>query len=263
MTYQTDGRTGQCLSACCPKRVEQGLLPLVLDSPDPARVLQAYASLYLREEVQMEGLVRNIGNFSRFLEAISFSHASLLNISDVVRECDVERKVVEGYVGILEDLLLSCRVQVFTKRAKRAVVAHPKFYLFDAGVYRSLRPKGPMDRPEDIEGHALEGLVAEHLRAWLAYSGSDASLHFWRTRSGVEVDFIVYGSEGLFAVEVKNAARIHPQDLRPLKAFKQDYPQSRAYLLYRGKERLLKDDIRCLPCAEFLVQLRPRQWIDG
>lgn len=96
-------------------------MPLVLDSPDPARVLQAYASLYLREEVQMEGLVRNIGNFSRFLEAISFSHASLLNISNVARDCDVERKVVEGYVGILEDLLLSCRVQVFTKRAKRAV----------------------------------------------------------------------------------------------------------------------------------------------
>ncbi len=242
--------------------LQMGLLPIVLDSADPDQVLQTYAALYLREEVQMEGLVRNIGNFSRFLEAMSFSHASLLNISNVARECEVERKLVEGYVSILEDLLLGYRLQVFTKRAKRALVAHPKFYLFDAGVYRSLRPKGPLDRPAEIDGHALEGLVGQHLRAWITYSKNDSSLHFWRTRSGSEVDFIIYGSEGLFAIEVKNAARIHPQDLRSLKAFKQDYPLSRLYLLYRGKDRLLKGDILCLPCSEFLQQLKPGPWFD-
>jgi predicted AAA+ superfamily ATPase len=242
--------------------LQKGLLPIVLDSLDPQQVLRTYAVLYLREEVQMEGLVRNIGNFSRFLEAMSFSHASLLNISNVARECQVERKVVEGYVSILEDLLLGYRLNVFTKRAKRALVAHPKFYLFDAGVYRSLRPKGPLDRPEEIHGHALEGLVGQHLRAWIAYSQADCSLYFWRTRSGVEVDFVLYGSEGIFAVEVKNSARIQPQDLRPLKAFQQDYPESKAYLLYRGKDRLMKGDILCLPCSEFLMELRPGLWFD-
>lgn len=239
--------------------LQVGLLPIVLDSPQPEQVLRTYAALYLREEVQMEGLVRNIGNFSRFLEAVSFSHASLMNISHVARECKVERKVVEGYVSVLEDLLLAYRLPAFTKRAGRALVAHPKFYLFDAGVYRSLRPKGLLDRPEEIAGHALEGLVGQHLRAWIAYSKSDSSLHFWRTRSGVEVDFIVYGPEGLFAIEVKNSARIRPQDLRSLKAFKQDYPASKACLLYRAKESLLKGNILCLPCDEFLRQLRPGQ----
>jgi len=239
--------------------LQRGLLPIVLNAPDPDRVLESYAALYLREEVQMEGVVRNIGHFSRFLEAVSFSHASVLNISNVARECDVERKTVEGYVQILEDLLLSYRLNVFAKRAQRALVAHPKFYLFDAGVYRSLRPRGPLDRPEEIDGHALEGLVAQHLRAWIAYSETDASLHFWRTRAGAEVDFVVYGSEAFAAIEVKNAARIRPQDLRSLRSFKHDYPQSKAYLIYRGKDRLLKDGILCMPCAEFLRCLRPGQ----
>jgi predicted AAA+ superfamily ATPase len=242
--------------------LRKGLLPIVVDSMEPDKVLQSYAALYLREEVQMEGLVRNIGNFSRFLEAISFSHASVLNVSNVARECQVERKVVDGYLSILEDLLLGSRIPVFSKRARRAVIVHPKFYLFDAGVYRSLRPKGPLDRPEEIEGLALEGLVAQHLRAWIDYSNKDSTLHFWRTRSGVEVDFVIYGEEGLFAIEVKNAARIHPEDLRGLKSFGQDYPESKAYLLYRGKERLMKDGILCLPCEEFLKALRPGQWID-
>ena len=77
----------------------------------------------------------------------------------------VYRKVVEGYLPILEDLLLSYRIPVFTKKAKRATIVHPKFFFFDAGVFRSLRPAGPLDQPQEIMGAALEGLVAQHLLA--------------------------------------------------------------------------------------------------
>ena len=234
-----------------------GLVPLVGAAHDPADVLRTYAALYLREEVQVEGLVRNIGVFARFLEAISFSHGAVVNLSAVSRECQVERKTVEGYVGILEDLLLAFRVPVFTKRARRAVATHPKLYLFDAGVYRSLRPAGPLDRPAEIEGAALEGLVAQHLRAWMAYRSDEHQLCFWRTRSGVEVDFIVYGATGLWAIEVKHSPRVRPEDLRGLIAFRQDYPEGRCLLLYRGKERLQVEKILCLPVEQFLRALRP------
>ena len=221
------------------------------------KVLETYAALYIREEVQMEGIVRNIGRFSRFIEAISFSHASVLNISNVARECGVNRKIVEGYVEILEDLLLAYRIPVFEKRAHRAVAAHPKFYLFDAGVYRAIRARGPLDPMGEIEGIALEGLVGQHLRAWIHYSNGDHRLFFWRTRSGAEVDLIVYGPTAFYAIEVKNSSVLHPGDLRGLKAFRQDYPECKPLLLYRGKERLLRDDILCMPCEEFLRSLKP------
>jgi len=244
------------------KALLHGLLPVVAASEDPMEVLRSYAALYLREEVQMDGLVRNIGNFSRFLEAISFSHASILNMSNVARECEVERKVVDGYVGVLEDILLGWRLPIFTKRAKRELAAHPKFYLFDAGVFRSLRPRGPLDRPEEIEGQALEGLVAQHLKAWIAYSKVKRELFFWRTRSGVEVDFVVYGPDNLWAVEVKNARKIHPNDLRGLRSFREEYPESKALFLYRGKDRLVKEGILCLPCVEFIKELHPDRLLD-
>jgi predicted AAA+ superfamily ATPase len=239
-----------------------GLLPVVFASETPEEVLRSYAALYVREEVQMEGLVRNTGNFSRFLEAVSFSHSSVLNVSNVARECEVERKVVEGYLEILEDILLAWRLPIFTKRAKRKLIAHPKFYLFDAGVFQALRPKGPLDRPEEVEGQALEGLVGQHLRAWIAYSRVKREMFYWRTRSGVEVDFVVYGPDGVWGLEVKNAKKIHPADLRGLKAFKGEYTQSKIVLLYRGEDRLLKDGILCIPCAEFLIRLTPDQSLD-
>ena len=237
----------------------QGLLPLVFSAAAPEAVLRTYASLYVREEVQMEGLVRNIGNFSRFLEAVSFSHGSLLNTSNVARDCEVERKTVESYITILEDLLLAYRIPVFSKKAKRATVAHPKFYYFDAGVYRSLRPCGPLDRPEEIEGAALEGLVAQHLTAWSSYRGEKNKVYFWRTAAGSEVDFVVYGEEVFWAIEVKNTSRIRPEDLRSLISFKSEYPQSSAFLLYRGKERLKKGNVLCIPCDEFLLNLNPEK----
>ncbi len=239
------------------RALKYGLLPLVWEDKDPDDVLRAYAALYVKEEVQAEGLVRSVGNFSRFLETVSFSQAGVLNLSNVARECEVERKTAEGYLGILEDLLLAFRLPVFTKRAKRATSVHPKFYFFDAGVFRSLRPCGPLDRPQEIDGLALEGLVAQHLRAWNAYGGNRHQLSFWRTRSGVEVDFVIYGPEGFWAVEVKNADRVRDEDLRGLRALREDYPEAKALLLYRGGDRLKRHDILCLPCEEFLRGLVP------
>jgi predicted AAA+ superfamily ATPase len=105
---------------------------------------------------------------------------------------------------------------------------------FDAGVFRSLWPAGPLDRPQEIDGAALEGLVAQHLRAWNAYRGDQHNLYFWRTRSGNEVDFVVYGPDGLWALEVKNAAAVHPGDLRGLRAFREDYPEARCACCTEG-----------------------------
>jgi uncharacterized protein len=103
--------------------------------------------------------------------------------------------------------------------------------------------------------------VAEHLRAWASYTGRGEArppeISFWRTRSGVEVDFVVYGPRVFVALEVKNALRVQASDLRGLRAFHEDYPEARVVLLYRGSERLRIDGIWCLPVEAFLRDLRP------
>ncbi len=236
--------------------LQLGMVPLITESTNPSETLKSYITIYLREEVQAEGMVRNIGAFSRFLEAASFSHGSVMSIASVARECQVKRKTVEGYFQILEDLLLSFRVPIFARRSKRILAAHPKWYFFDCGVFRSLRPPGPLDSPQEIDGAALEGLIAQHLRAWLAYRGS-GDLFYWRTKSGVEVDFIVYGGEEFYAIEVRNSARVHGKMLKGLRSFCEDYPEATPLLLYRGKEWLKTQGVLCIPCQDFLMGLSP------
>jgi predicted AAA+ superfamily ATPase len=209
----------------------------------------------LREEVQQEGLTRNLSAFARFLEAASFSQSNQVNISEVARDCAIDRKLAESYFQILEDLLLAQRVRPFTKRAKRRLVQHPKFYFFDAGVYRTLRPRGPLDSPEEIGGTLLESLVYQELRALNSYLHLGFDLHFWRSSVGAEVDFVLYGEKGLIAMEVKSAGLLRGKDFHGLQEFMRDYPQAKAYLLYGGTRKRTLHNIEMLPVSDALPRL--------
>ena len=234
----------------------RGMIPLVISADNWRDTLATYMALYIREEVQYEGLVRNLPAFARFLEAISFSHGALYSATDISRECGVSRPMVDNYLSILVDLLVAARLPPFTRRAKRRLVGHDKFYFFDAGVFRSVRPCGPLDSASEIDGAALEGLVFQQLRAWIDYSNSGDTLSFWRTHSGQEVDFVVYGGNRFEAIEVKNSARLTSKDFSGLKAFASDYPEAKRTLLYRGTERLFQNGVHCIPVADFLRELR-------
>lgn len=238
-----------------PTALERGMLPLVWEAKEPLATLKTYITTYLKEEVQAEGLVRNLGHFARFLEVMSFSHGMQLNTANVARECQVSRSTADDYIQVLKDLLLGYTLNVFTRRATRALSAHSKFYYFDAGVFRTLRPRGPLDRSEELEGPALEGLVMQHIRAWIAGQSETYSLHFWRTRSGVEVDFVIYGPGGFWAIEVKNSNSVSLKDVQSLVTFCEEYPEATPLFLYRGKQRMMIKGVLCIPCEEFLLNI--------
>jgi predicted AAA+ superfamily ATPase len=224
-----------------------GHLPSACTETDPQRFLQSYVKTYLEEEIKQEGLTRNISAFARFLETASFSQGSVLNTSAVAREAAVERKVVENYFEILEDLLIAYRLPVFSKKAKRRLVRHRKFYFFDAGLYRALRPAGPLDQPEEIAGAALETLFFQELLAINDYYQLGYKMFYYQTAAGKEVDFILYGPRGIKAFEVKHSAKISGTVLKGLRFFGREYPQACCRLIYRGKRQLRIGTVDIIP----------------
>lgn len=236
--------------------LKYGHLPSVYSETDPQKYLEAYVKTYLEEEIRQEGLTRNLSAFARFLEAASFSQGSVLNISSVARECHVERKAVESYFSILEDLLIGYRVPVFSKRAKRRLVAHPKFYFFDTGVYRTLRPMGPLDAPEEVDGIALETLFLQEIIALNNALDLKYKIFYWRTSNDREVDFVLYGPKGLVSFEIKRTSRVTSSMLAGLKSFLADYPMAKAYFVYMGNRRTYEGKIEIVPMQEILKDLR-------
>ncbi len=232
-----------------------GNLPSTYVESNPQEYLESYIKTYLQEEIQQEGFTRNLAAFARFLEAASFSQGSVLNISEVARDCAVERKVVENYFMILEDLLLACRIPIFSKRAKRRLVVHPKFYFFDVGVYRTLRPMGPLDAPEEVEGISFESLFFQELNAINDYLKLGYKIYYWRTSSNLEVDFVIYGKRGLKVFEIKRRGKVNSSDLRGLKAFLKDYPDAKAFFIYGGERQMSEAGIDILPIEYTLKNL--------
>lgn len=232
-----------------------GHLPATFNEADKKKYLESYIMTYLEQEIQQEGLTRNLAAFSRFLETASFSQGSILNISEIARECAVHRKVVENYFSILEDLMIAYRLPVFSKRAKRRLIKHSKFYFFDTGVFRTLRPHGPLDAPEEIEGIALETLLLQEMKAMNDYLGWEYQLSFWKTSQMAEVDFVLYGPRGIKAVEIKRTAKIGGRHLKGLKSFLKDYPQAKGYILYGGNRILWEGKIQIIPVIDFLKNM--------
>ena len=242
-------------SFCLKKSLAWGHLPSIPSEKKPNLFLKAYVQTYLREEVLQEGLTRNLGSFSRFLETASFSQGSVLNISEIARESGIERMRVTNYFSILEDLLLASLLPVFTRRAKRRMISHPKFYFFDVGIFRALRPMGPLDSPQEAEGPGLETLCFQELSAINDYYNYEYNLYYWRTSNGVEVDFILYGPKGLLAFEIKRSSRISKKDLNGLRLFANDYPEAKLYMLYGGSRHEYVNNISILPVEKALKEL--------
>ena len=235
--------------------VKYGLLPTVINHADPKKYLESYVQTYIREEVMQEGLTRNVGAFARFLEVASFSQGQVLNLSEISRELGINRLMVANYFDILEDLLLSSRITAFSQRAKRKVIAHHKFYFFDVGVYRILRPMGPLDLIEEAEGAALETLFLQSLSAINDYYELGYKIHFWRTQSGEEVDFVVYGPQGFHAFEIKRSSTITSKSLKGLKTFAEEYPEAKLYIIYLGKQVQYHGNVIALPFEHALREL--------
>lgn len=232
-----------------------GHLPALFSEPDPVKYLTDYVQTYLREEVMQEGLTRNIGHFSHFIEVASFSQGATVNISAVAREARIDRSVAENYFAILEDLFIAVRLPVFARKAKRKLISQQKFYFFDAGVFRAIRPTGPLDSDAEMDGPALETLVLQELRAVNDYHDYGYQISFWRTRNELEVDFVLYGPRGLLAIEIKRSTHIQRKDTRALREFKKDYPPAKCFVFFGGPSPLHTDEVTVLPIEHALRNL--------
>jgi len=236
------------------KILNRGMIPDHYLREGHKKALRAYARDYLKEEVFDEGLTRNIPAFSRFFDAMAYSHGELTNYSNIARECGVDSKTVKEYYHILVDTLLGAMVEPFKRRQSRQVLIRAaKFYLFDVGVAGAIIGRRLEEERGEAFGKALEHFIFMEIAAHRSYNELDYEVNFWRTKSGLEVDFVLGGGE--VAVEVKGAARVDKRDLRPLTAFMEEYAPRKALVVCNEREERVHAGIRIMPWTNFLHDL--------
>jgi predicted AAA+ superfamily ATPase len=236
------------------RTLNHGMIPSHFLEDQYQKSLKAYTTDYLKEEVFAEGLTRNIPAFSRFFEAMGYSHGQLTNYSNIARECGVDSKTVKEYYQILEDTLLGTMISPFKKRQSRQVISQaPKFYLFDVGVASALTHRHVTQERGEMFGRALEHFIFMEVRAHRSLSELNYAIHFWRTKSGLEADFVL--GDGEVGIEVKGANRVDRRELRPLMAFRDEYRPRQTLVVCNERSERIHERIRILPWRVFLRDL--------
>lgn len=227
-----------------------GGLPQVYPSDLPFEELDAYINTYLYEEILAEGATRDLATFSRFLKVAATVNGEQVNFSNVSSDTGVSASSVRAWFEILNDTFLGFLLEPWRGGLKRKTASTAKFYLFDVGVWNFLRGTTILDQGSDLFGKAFEHWIAMELRAYLSYRRIKSTLTYWRTYTGLEVDFII---DNLFAVEVKAASRVSAKHLRGLRAFHEEAPHLPRILVSLDEvHRTTEDGIRLLHWRRFV-----------
>jgi predicted AAA+ superfamily ATPase len=226
------------------------------DQESRSSTLRSYVDAYLREEIQAEALVRDIGGYSRLLDLAAASSGRVVNLHALSRDATVSYETARRYLDVLEDTLLLFRIPAWRGSDRASLVAHPKVLLFDLGVRNAILRR-PLDRPLDDErGLLLEHLVGLELRRREGTLWPEARVQHFRTRRGAEVDFVLSVGREHWAIEVKASRQVDARDLKGLGAFA-EYARkaTRRMVVFLGARRQQLDDVEVLPLEDFLAEL--------
>jgi predicted AAA+ superfamily ATPase len=242
--------------------LNRGMIPSHYLQDEYRKSLKSYVHDYLKEEIFDEGLTRNIPAFSRFFDSMAYSHGELINYNNIARECGVDAKTVKEYYQILVDTLQGYMIEPYRQRQKRQVIIKAnKFYLCDVGVAGFITKRQIAEERGEYFGRAFEHFILMEILAHRDYKELDYPVRFWRTNTGLEVDFIL--GEGEIGIEVKGSRQLSGFDLKPLKAFMEEHKPRKAYIVCNERVARVQDGIHILPWRDFCSMLWENEIIGG
>lgn len=237
--------------------LEYGMLPKAYLNINPKPYLRTYVQTYLKEEIQQEALIRNIGGFARFLEIAARQNAQVTNISNIARDAQVERSTVQGYFEVLIDTLIGFWLTAWKLKPATKQKVHPKFYFFDPGICRALSGRLSYPALDEEKGHLFESLVLHELRSYLSYGGLEYPLFYWSSHNDVEVDFFLETQKGFLAIEVKSNRRWEGSFQKGLYRIRDELGKDKVTCIgvYLGERRADFNSVLVLPFREFCQKL--------
>jgi len=235
-----------------------GSLPNIVSAESEALIaeeLEAYASIYLEEEVRQEAVVRNISKFTKFLQLAAIESGRVINFTKISQQLGVAPPTIQEYFTILVDCLVAEEIKPLTKtRTRNRLVKSSKYLFFDLGIRRICAKEG-VNYPESYRGYIFEQFIGLELLRFKHLSKPQMMLYFWKVHDGPEVDWVVELEGEYIPIEVKLAKTPSLQkDTKHLTTFLAEYPNAkRAYIICTCDYPIkLSDKIIALPWQRML-----------
>jgi uncharacterized protein len=238
-----------------------GSLPEMLfleNELDKKRYLLSYVQTYVKEEILVEQLVRNIDPFRAFLEVAAQSNTEIINYTTIAKEAGINSKSVERYFSILADTLLGHFLEPYSRSVRARQKLSPKFYFFDCGVVRALSNEINQNLlPSTFEyGKLFEQLVINEFLRLNSYFEKNWKFSYIRTGAGVEIDLVIEKTKkDIILVEIKSTANIHKDHLSALIGLGSEFKSARKYLLCQVEHSRVSDDVMIMNWREGIEEI--------
>ncbi|MBI4126861.1 MAG: ATP-binding protein [Deltaproteobacteria bacterium] len=238
-----------------------GSLPgIYLDQKSGEEVLGTYATVYLREEIQAEAVIKNIGAYARFLDVAAEMSGQWINYSKVASDTEIAKETIRRFFTLLEDTLLAHRIPAFRpKQSKRRVSQRDRFIFFDIGVRNALLGihKGKISPTE--EGHLFEQWIVLQCLSFIRMYHKEWKISAYRTDAGAEVDCILDLGDAYVAIECKTGKKVTESQLKGLRSFEEIAKKPvQKIIVYCGenREKFSQGEL-AIPYLDFLNNFIP------
>lgn len=232
----------------------RGFMPPVLGMKEHADVLlwlEGYVRTYLERDLRELSQVESLVDFRKVMQTLALRTGKVLNQADVAKDSGISHPTTHRYIKLLEVSNIIQRVPGFFSNRGKRVVKSPKVYFVDPAlsIFLSGYFDGDSLSHSRERGGYFETMVYLHLRALCEMMKPRAAVHYWRTTTGKEVDFVLEHGKKLLALEVKMTNNPTVRDIRHLLLFMDEHPETvRGVLVHSGSAiRWLHSKVIALP----------------
>jgi len=202
-----------------------GCYPAVVKSLEKAILLRQIYHDYIAKDIIEILKVGKPDAMQKLITLLAHSSGQLVNYQQLSNDCGLSSSTIQGYISILEHTYTIARISPYVGNKRKEITTNPIFYFIDNGFRNQALQNLNMnlDGRQDL-GLLIQSVVFQELYKFKTQQFYDFNIHYWRTQSGAEVDFVLYKNQAcIVPIEVKYRTMTSPTITRSFRSFIEAY----------------------------------------
>lgn len=173
---------------------------------DKQKLLEEITTSYLYKDALELATIKHANKIRDLLKLIAFQVGHEVSIAELSNSLRLSHETVERYIDILEKSFVIFRLKGFSRNLRKEVNKMDKIFFYDLGIRNSIIDNFKALKDRNDMGQLWENFLLVERQKKISYTQIHASVYFWRTYTGAELDYIEESEGRLCGYEFKYSA---------------------------------------------------------
>jgi len=222
---------------------------------EKTKIIDEIFHSYLEKDISYLLKVVKTEAFSSLIKILASQVGNLINYSEIASTLGISLQTLKNYLWYLEKTFIIKKLTPYFRNKRKEITKSPLIYFYDLGLRNyTLGLFGNLFNLKEI-GFLFQNFIFNTLREELHFQA--ASLRFWRSKDGAEVNFIIDFGREVLPIEVKYKSLREPAVKRSMKSFIAKYHPREAWIInidFKATEKINSTKIKFLPFWELIIK---------